>query len=94
MSIKLKRYLFLLILTCASLMSFLTQSHLGFQISISIIAIPLGLLFLFRLIFPEVKVFDKRSTEYRYLSHKEKALSLLTIFLIIIWAIAQILCLI
>lgn len=94
MSITLKRYLFSIILICASLVSFLTQSHVGFQISIAIIGVPISLLFLLRLIFPEVTTFNETSNEYRYLSCKEKAGALLTVFLIIIWVISQIICLI
>ena len=51
------------------------------------------LLFLLRLILPEITIFDETSNEYRSLSPLEKFGALLNLLLICIWVIAQIYCL-
>lgn len=93
MSIRIKRYFFSITLICATAVSLATQSQKGFNLSISIICIPLALLFLCRLILPELKTFDKISDEYKALSIMEKVGSLVNLLLIIIWIIAQVYCL-
>lgn len=94
MSIRIKRCLFSLILICASVVSFLTQSKDGFHYSISIICAPLALLFLLRLISPEITIFNEISNDYHSLSSIEKVGSFVNLLLIGIWVIAQISCLI
>lgn len=93
MSIKIKRCFFSIALICATSVSLATQSQKGFNLSISIICVPLALLFLCRLILPELTIFDKISDEYKALSIMEKVGSLVNLLLIIIWIIAQVYCL-
>lgn len=94
MSISVKRCFFSILLICAIVISFVTKSYKGFQISNAIICTPLFLLFLLRLILPEIKIFDDISKKYSLLSPIEKVGSLVNLILIGIWAIAQIYCLI
>ena len=94
MSINIKRFLFSILLICASSVSFVSQSQKGFNISIAIIFIPFSLLFLLKLILPESTVFNDISYQYSELSSKEKFSSLVNLLLICIWLIAQIYCLI
>lgn len=94
MSISVKRCFFSILLICAIVISFVTKSHKGFQISNAIICTPLILIFLLRLILPEVKIFDNISKEYSLLSYIEKVGALANLLLIGVWIIAQIYCLI
>lgn len=94
MSIRIKRCFFSLILICASIVSFVTQSPDGFHYSIAIICVPLGLLFLLRLILPEITIFNETSNAYNSLSSVEKIGSFVNLLLIGIWVIAQIFCLV
>lgn len=93
MSIRTKRCFFSVMLICASVVSFVFQSRKGFDFSIAIICVPFVLLFLLRLILPEITIFDETSNEYRSLSPIEKFGALLNLLLICIWVIAQIYCL-
>lgn len=93
MSIKIKRCFFSVMLICASAISFVFQSQKGFNFSNAIICVLFILLFLFRLIFPEITIFDETSNEYSSLSTIEKVLALGNLVLICIWVIAQIYCL-
>lgn len=93
MSIRIKRCFFSIALICATSVSIATQSQKGFNLSIHIICVPLSLLFLCRLILPELKIFDKISDEYKSLSIMEKVGSLVNLLLIFIWIIAQVYCL-
>lgn len=93
MSIIIKRCFFSIALICATAVSLSNQSQRGFKLSIAIICVPLALLFLSRLILPELKTFDKISDEYKALSIMEKVGSLVNLLLIIIWIIAQVYCL-
>lgn len=93
MSIKIKRCFFSVMLICASAVSFVFHSQKGFNFSIAIICVPFILLFLFRLILPEITIFDETSNEYSSLSLIEKFGALINLLLICIWVIAQFYCL-
>ncbi|GAA0696485.1 hypothetical protein GCM10008904_00510 [Paraclostridium ghonii] len=93
MSIRIKRCFFSIALIFATSVSLATQSQKGFNLSIYIICVPLSLLFLYKLILPELTSFDKISDEYKSLSIMEKVGSLVNLLLIIIWIIAQVYCL-
>ncbi|CEN82017.1 Uncharacterised protein [[Clostridium] sordellii] len=92
-SIRIKRCFFSIVLICAIVISLVNKSHKGFQISTAIICAPLFLLFLLRLILPEIKIFDDISKEYSLLSPIEKVGSLVNLILIGIWVLGQIYCL-
>ena len=93
MSIRIKRYFFSVILICASVISFVTNSQKGFNFSIAVVCVPFALLFLIRLILPKITVFDETSNEYSLLSPVEKFSSLVSLLLICVWVIAQAYCL-
>ena len=90
MGINIKRFLFSILLICATLVSFVFHSQKGFNISISIIFIPFSLLYLLKLSFPEFKVFSEISYQYNELSSVEKLSCLVNSLLICIWLVAQI----
>lgn len=93
MSINIKRCLFSIALICASMVSFLTKSKIGFQLSIAIIGVPLAFLFLVRLVLPEIRLLDEKSNEYNALSDIEKFGSVVNLVLIGIWVITEVYCL-
>lgn len=93
MSINIKRCLFSIALICASMVSFLTKSKIGFQLSIAIIGVPLAFLFLVRLVLPEIKLLDEKSNEYSALSEIETFGSVVNLVLIGIWVITEVYCL-
>ncbi|MDK2584539.1 hypothetical protein QOZ83_01585 [Romboutsia sedimentorum] len=92
MSIKIKRCIFSIMLICAIFMSFMLKSEKGFEISIMIVLTPLALAFVLDLMQTASK--SEVSNAYGDLTPSEKLGSIINIFLICIWVIGQLYCLI